>query len=319
MMNKSSIDAEFIPKLVSVIVPVYNREHLIADTLDSILTQTYREFEVIAINDGSKDESLLILNRYADQYPGVFRIIDQENTGQVVARNNGIKHAKGEYIAFLDSDDRWLPEKLAEQVPLFDQLDVGLVYSGITKIDENGQPFKEELCDPALTSDLYVNLLVRNQMTGGTVVVKRAALCKVGLFDETFLAAENWDLWLRVCRDFKPALVNKPLVQYRVHTQNMSKDRNLMILAKKAIVDKHCNQTPRNAKEAQYQNLAYADIDYCMGVQYFSNGEFREAKPHFLKALKRQPMYRDSLIRLLRCYLGKGNYLISGLRRALKS
>ena len=145
MTHQPPIVAEFIPRLVSVIFPVYKREHLIAETLDSILAQTYREFEIVAINDGSKDGSALILNRYAAQHPGVFRIIDQENTGQVVARNNGIKQARGEYIAFPDSDDRWVPEKLEEQVPLFDQLDVGLVYSGITKIDELGQPFQESI------------------------------------------------------------------------------------------------------------------------------------------------------------------------------
>src|SRR5690554_2314431 len=115
--------------LVSVIVPVYNRAHLVKETIDSILSQTYKPVEIILINDGSTDNSLSVLKNYERKFPEQVRIIDQENQGQIVARNNGIGIAQGEYIAFLDSDDVWIDDKLERQIPLF-ETGVGLVYSG---------------------------------------------------------------------------------------------------------------------------------------------------------------------------------------------
>lgn len=319
MSSEHYIHPDFVPGLVSVIVPVYNREHLISETLDSILEQTYRPIEIVVINDGSTDCSIDILNQYASRNPGIFNIIDQHNTGQVAARNNGIRTARGEFIAFLDSDDKWHPLKLEKQIPMFSTPNVALVYSGLEKIDESGRPFQTELCDPSRTDELYMHLLVSNQMTGGTVVVTRAVLNEVGLFDESFKAAENWDLWLRVCRDHRAKLVNEPLVQYRVHGQNMSKDRMLMIQAKEAIISKHCSYKARNEEEAKFQNLAYADIDYCRGVHYFSNGQYQQAKPFFKNTIKRHALYKDSLVRLIRCYLGSGNRLLSNLKKKLKA
>lgn len=319
MTTKPYLNMEYQPGLVSVIVPVYNREHLIEETFDSILAQTYRPIEIVAINDGSTDTSLQILKTYSERYPGLFTVIDQHNTGQVIARNNGIRAAKGEYFAFLDSDDKWLPEKLEKQIPLFKKTNVALVYSGIEKIDDQGKPYNIELCDPTRTHNLYLHLLVRNQMTGGTVVITRAALKKAGLFDESFKAAENWDLWLRICRDHHAALVNEPLLQYRMHAQNMSKDSLLMVQAKKTIIKKHCTQPSRNDQEAHYHNLAYADADYCLGVHYFTNGMYHDAKPYFIKAFKRKLFYKDSLTRLIRCYLGRGNHYLSSLKRKMTS
>ena len=105
--------------LVSVIVPVYNRENYVGETLDSILRQTYQNIEIIAVNDGSTDNSLSVLNSYKEKYPDKITVIDQQNQGQVRSRNNAIMQSKGEYIAFLDSDDLWQPDKLEKQLPLF--------------------------------------------------------------------------------------------------------------------------------------------------------------------------------------------------------
>lgn len=118
--------------LVSVIVPVYNRGNLVSETIDSILMQSYEKYEVILINDGSSDDSLSILRDYEQRFPEKIRVIDQQNQGQIIARNNGIKVARGQYIAFLDSDDLWKKDKLERQIPLFKQ-GVGLVYSGDRK------------------------------------------------------------------------------------------------------------------------------------------------------------------------------------------
>ena len=157
--------AEYVKGLVSVIVPVYNREHLVDKTLDSILYQSYGHVEIVAINDGSTDGSLSVLSAYAQRYPGKIIVINQSNAGQVRARNKGIAVARGEYVAFLDSDDTWDQQKLSRQIPLF-KGNVGLVYSGINEVDPAGRVTGTVLPKPGMRGDIFRNLLVRNQMTG---------------------------------------------------------------------------------------------------------------------------------------------------------
>src|SRR5699024_5732357 len=133
----------------SVIVPVYNRAHLVSETIESILAHTWEPLEIILINDGSTDESLAILQDYERRFPEKIRVCDQPNQGQIVARNNGIKASKGDYIAFLDSDDLWVEDKLERQVPLFEE-GVGLVYSGTEIMDEEGRTIRQEPADKTM-------------------------------------------------------------------------------------------------------------------------------------------------------------------------
>lgn len=305
--------------LVSVIVPVYNRAHYVGATIDSILEQTYSNIEIVLVNDGSTDNSLEVLNEYQKQEPAKIVIIDQKNQGQVASRNNAIRQAKGKFIAFLDSDDLWKPEKLALQIPLFGG-NVGLVYSGIDNIDEHGKIVSTELCNESIVGNILPQLLIRNRMTGGTVVVTKKALDEVGLFDEAFNAAENWDLWIRVCLKYQAALVNKALVQYRVHPGNMSKDRTLMLAAKEDIVKKHCSNKPENAELEKHYNRAKADLAYWKGVYHFSEMNYPLARQYFYQAHKLIPFYEDSLMRVIRSFLGKsGNKLIATIKRTIKS
>lgn len=302
--------------LVSVIMPVYNRATLVPQAIDSILSQTYGNVEVMAINDGSTDNSLEVLREYEERWPDKIRVIDQNNQGQVIARNNGIKASRGEYIAFLDSDDRWLPEKLKLQLPRFTP-EVGLVYCGVEFIDEAGQVTGVEPCDPELEGNIYPQLLVQNRMTGGTVVIRKDVLDEVGLFDSDFKAAENWDLWIRICRKYNAALVNKPLVQYRRHGGNMSGDFNLMISAKKKIMEKHCNRRSSDPAIRKNSALAEANYHYRLGVHYFSREQYREALKAFWKVSMIEPCYEDSLVRMLRCLAGRsGNNLLRVLKKS---
>ena len=156
--------------LVSVIVPVYNRARLVAETVESILVQTYQPVEIILINDGSSDGSLAVLREYESRYPKQIRVIDQPNQGQTTARNNGIKVARGQFIAFLDSDDLWVKDKLERQIPLFAE-GVGLVYGAVELINENGETTGFDPCDRLIQGEIYPQLLVKNRMTGGSVVV----------------------------------------------------------------------------------------------------------------------------------------------------
>lgn len=293
-----------ISGLVSVIVPVYNRENLVGKTIESILAQTYEKVEVIVVNDGSTDGSLDVLKVYGDRYPGKIVIVDQQNTGQVRARNNGIQYSQGEYIAFLDSDDTWEREKLAKQLPLF-KGDIGLVYSGINEVDPDGRILNTVPCEQGMRGDIYKQLLIKNRLTGGTVVLSRKALTAVGLFDETFEAAENWDLWIRVARLFEVDFVDEPLLNYLKHPGNMSGNSEKMSCASWAILQKHLPPSARKGELKRTYDQAYANYYYNQAVVNFSKGDYPEARRLIRKCWRYRLLYRDSVVRMVRSLFGK--------------
>lgn len=294
----------FIPQLVSVIVPVFNRVDLVGKTLDSILEQTYPYVEIIAINDGSTDDTLAVLCAYANKYPNQIVVVDQKNTGQVRARNNGIERANGEFIAFLDSDDTWEKEKLTLQIPLFNEK-VGLVYCSIYEVNESGDILRTVPCESAVKGNVYGMMLINNRMTGGSVVVTRKALDKVGLFDESFQAAENWDLWIRISKEYQVDYVNIPLVRYRKHQGNMSHDIKRMADASWAILHKHLPCKPAQGELLEIYNNAYANYYYRLGVSNFSAGHYAQSRTFFYYAWRYNLFIKDSALRVFRSFLGR--------------
>ena len=309
--------AECTPGLVSVIVPVYNRENMVGKTLDSILCQTYPNIEIVAVNDGSSDGSLAVLSEYAQRHPGKIVVIDQSNTGQVRARNNGIAASRGEFIAFLDSDDTWEEDKLSLQIPLFTG-NVGLVYSGIYEVDSVGRKTGTVLPESPVRGDIYRYLLVKNRMTGGSVVVTRKVLDKVGWFDECFRAAENWDLWIRISKEYEVDYVAKPLVNYLKHAGNMSHDIARMEHGSWSILQKHLPVMPDEADLKESYLEAYANYYYGIGVQYFGMYKYREARKMFLQCWQYIPNYHDSLVRVCRTLLGAKVNMFLSLVKSLK-
>lgn len=305
------------PGLVSVIVPVYNRAELVGATLESILAQTYRNIEIIAVNDGSTDSSLKVLKAYADKYPEKVKVIDQQNTGQVRARNNGIQHAQGEFIAFLDSDDTWAAEKLELQIPLFNP-ETGLVYCGINEVDQHNSIIRTVPCEAGIRGSIHSKLLVRNRMTGGSVVVSRTALESVGVFDESLQAAENWDLWIRIARDFKVNYINKPLVNYLKHSGNLSANSNKMSMAAWVVLQKHLPPSANSGELGQTYALAYANFHYNQAVMHFGAGDYHQARHSFLQCWRYKPLYQDSAVRMLRSLMGRGiNRLLSNCKNKM--
>jgi glycosyltransferase involved in cell wall biosynthesis len=312
--------APFEPGLVSVIIPVYNRASLVERTIDSALNQTYANVEIVVIDDGSTDETPLVLARYAELYPSQVRVIRQANAGQVVARNKGIAVARGEYMAFLDSDDTWHPTKLARQLPLFKN-GVGLVYSSIFEVDDDDRVLRAVPCEPNMRGYIYESLLVRNRMTGGSVVVTREALGQTGVFDTQLRAAENWDLWIRIAEKFAVDYVDEPLINYRVHDSNMSRDESRMREATSALLRKHFASppSPDTPRHAAYLE-AYANFYYRWGADMFASGDYSECRKKLRKCWEYAPGYRDSRIRYARTYLGRiGNGLLARVRALASS
>jgi glycosyltransferase involved in cell wall biosynthesis len=193
-LNNHSTEAR--PR-VSVIIPSYNTAGLIAACLDSVFEQTFRDFEVIVVNDGSPDTVELeqVLRRYQPRIV----YIRQENKRAAGARNTAIHRAQGEFLAFLDSDDSWLPNHLASQMELFaERSELDFVYSDAAVVSDNAPTMSFSKKCPSDGEPTFEALVVeRCQIPISTVVVRKTALIKAGLFDETLARCDDYDMWLR--------------------------------------------------------------------------------------------------------------------------
>ncbi|RUR35574.1 glycosyltransferase family 2 protein [Vreelandella populi] len=198
--------------MVSVIIPVYNRAHLLHRSLDSVVAQTFKDIEILVIDDCSRDDPHSVIKEYNDSRIKYIR--QKENQGVAAARNRGLREAKGSFVAFLDDDDEWFPEKLSRQVELFLQSppEVGLIYTGVETVMDEGH---SEIQLPTERGNAYRILLVKNCIHGGSsTMMRRNIITNVGFFDENLLAIEDYDYWLRISRYYHFDFVEEPLVRY---------------------------------------------------------------------------------------------------------
>lgn len=204
-------------KLVSVIIPVYNGEKYIRNAINSVLNQTYRNFEIVVADDGSIDNTVEILKEYGDK----IRWKSQENKGPASAKKFGTSMAKGEYLTYLDSDDMFLPDKLKQQVDYLDKHpEVGLVYPGYYQVDEKGEIVKLISCNKKKAL-----LIQQNYVPTSGVMCRKACIDVLGGFDENLGSNYDWDMWLRISEKYPIHCIPKPLFKYRVHGENISLTR----------------------------------------------------------------------------------------------
>lgn len=205
--------------MISVIIPVYNRSRFILEAIDSVKRQTYRDIEIIVVDDGSTDRTEHVVKRLGNQVKYIY----QKNQGPSVARNNGIRAAKGKWIAFLDSDDIFLPDKLAEQIKLFKDNNIGLVHSYYYRVHILKNSI--QVIEPNFSKDrknLQQELLKRKHtIRTSTVLVRKSCFEQVGCFNPKYPAAEDWDMWIRLASKFDFACVKKPLAIYRRHPNSL--------------------------------------------------------------------------------------------------
>jgi glycosyltransferase involved in cell wall biosynthesis len=231
--------------LVSVIVPAWNAGKTIMETLDSVQAQTFTDYEVIVVNDGSTDETAGIVRQFCAADPR-FTLIDQRNQGVSAARNLALVQARGEYIAFLDADDVWLPEKLAKQLELFRQKpQANLVFTNYFYWDgqkdlelffQNHRPLPWGPADRRLIlSNLYIPSIV---------MIRRALLSKGSHFTESISGCADWDLWLQLLENSLYATgTREPLVRYRIWAGNMSKQKLEMFAERVTVLETRLSQT----------------------------------------------------------------------------
>ena len=209
--------------LISVVIPTHNRAAILLEAVESVLKQTYQNFEILIVDDGSTDNTKGIVKSVDDQR--IFYLF-QENAGPAAARNTGIRKAKGEYVAFLDSDDLWHPRKLEKQMDIFRREDgVGLVSTGSTYLDSEGKCIFKKACRAHDTTEYlkYLVLSPDKAFTGTpTLLVKKECFAKVGLFDERQLLFEDWDLCFRIGLRYEIRVINETLTTIRMDKQSFS-------------------------------------------------------------------------------------------------
>ena len=263
-----------MPK-ASVVIATYNRPQYVCQTIDSILSQAFQDLEIIVVDDGSRDETRQILAQYGNR----IRYFYRPNQGVCAARNFGFTKTSGEYVAFMDDDDLWLPETLEKLIEVMTRNpESAFVCAHTYIIDREGNVGMIKKENEGLSStfhDLYEKWFVQLP----TVLIRRSCLERVGLFDEEVFGSECYDLWLRLAKRYPFHYIDEPLAKYRVHAQNTSKNLDLILRARRKVINKNeitegmslLEKITRNAKlYHKFAGMYYYRQNYLKaGINYF--------------------------------------------------
>ena len=297
--------------LVSVIIPTLNRPDFLRAALQSVLGQTVGDFEILVVDDGSTIDPRPVLAALDDGRIRYFR--HDSNRGEAAARNTGIRNARGTYVAFLDDDDEWLPDKLRLQLDLFGQSPdaVACVYGGHVALQGlNGRELRRDV--PTRRGGLFQELLERNVIgPPSTVMVRRQCLERVGLFDESIAFGVDYDMWIRIAREYRFEVVpGVVVVRYTIHPGQMSSDPFLITRGRADVKRKHGPWLRGGrAREARF----YLWLGYEMSLL----GHMGEARRAFLKALFFKPLQVRAGLYLVASLTGARN--VERLRRLVRA
>lgn len=274
-------------------MPAYNAAPYISETLDSVFQQTFTDYEVILVNDGSPDT--LELERALEPYMGRIRYIKQSNLGAGAARNEGLRAAQGEFIAFLDADDLWLPNYLDEQLKFIRDNNVDLVCADAMHFGDSpwaGTTYMEAFMKtaPPAGEVTFLGLVSAAQslITSG-ILSRRAPIVEVGLFDEGLRNSQDFDLWLRLLRHgARLAYQKQLLLRYRCHANSLSGDEINRTVRELRIHDKiesSFNLTPEE-RPAVLRAIKgrRALLEFELGKLYLEQGDFQKSRAAFSKA-----------------------------------
>lgn len=203
-------------------MPAYNAAQYIAETIDSVVAQSYDFWELIIVDDGSTDDTVSVISQYGDIRICLFR---QTNQGVAAARNLGLANARGEFIAFIDSDDLWNSEKLRIQLEQFRKnKNLGLVYADkLCFQNEKKNYYRDKYFVPFSVDDPYMRILTHDFIPTLTVMIPSRVINEVGPFKTELFGTEDWDMWIRICKKYHIMYIDKTLGYYRVHAQGISK------------------------------------------------------------------------------------------------
>jgi len=283
-----------MPK-VSVIIPTYNRAKYLPKAIDSVLNQTYQDFEIIIVDDGSIDNTKDILAKY----DGKIRYFYQENKGPSAARNLGIKKACGEYVAFLDADDIWFPDKLDKQLGIFNNDDkIGLVHSQMYVISNNNLASLSQNIKPKrLPGSSFAELLFYGSGPPSTFMVKHKCFKKTGLFDKNLKTLEDLDMAVRIARFYKVVFIPFPLGSYRQHTTNTTLNTEKVYKGQVSYWAKALTQYAEEVPTTLMKEKL-AENSYLLGKVFFNKDNYVEANRSICRAIRICPYVSLTLISL---------------------
>lgn len=275
--------------LVSVVIPAYNASSFIAETLESVFAEDFKDFEIIIVDDGSIDKTAEVVARFGKR----IRYIYKANGGQGSARNLGIRAARGEYIAFLDADDLWTKEKLSLQIGMLQKSDLAWVYSDAYAFDaQNGKIlFRLGQLTRQRQGNVLINLFLDDFVPTSTVIVRRWVFDIVGFFNETqlFKNRDDWDMWLRLAALYPVGLVPEPLVYYRFHATSMThrEDPTISLHGHLAVIQAAVAREPERLRSLKKRVVAKCYLG--IGREFVRNSKMKQARRLFFEALKSFP------------------------------
>jgi glycosyltransferase involved in cell wall biosynthesis len=228
--------------LVDVIIPAYNSAGFLPFALDSVMAQTFEDWRILLVDDGSTDNTAEVVAPYIEKLGPKLKYIRQANAGLPGARNTAIRNSDAELMALLDADDVWLPNRLAESVKCFaGRPQVGLAYSLITRIDQNGAVIDSpsngsRVYEGRIAPYIYMRMV---QLPCPSMTFRRSCTDEVGLFDETLRATEDRDMWVRIALRYEVAFIPKITAYYRSSPASMTTDPDRMLRAQLQFIEKH--------------------------------------------------------------------------------
>lgn len=316
---------------ISVIMPVYNSEAFIKRTIESVLSQTFRDFELLVVDDGSIDSTENIVKNFRDLRIKYSKI--PHSGCPAVPRNFGINYSKGEYIAFLDSDDTWCKQKLEKQLPHFQSPQIIGVASDAILVPETSyyRKMHQRRSKLGYNDYQYQDILNRNFVITSSLIVKKKALDRAGLFDENrdFCFIEDWELWLRMARYGLFRVLKEPLLSYRVSRKRGKQS---------SVISKNCLKILEKQVHlgyAEYHNIIEPKALVCLSIaRNLLEFDQQQSRQYYIKAFKTTsninrkiksctgilisffPFYIREIILLI---LYKADQILSSIRLLLKS
>lgn len=275
---------------VSVVITCFNYGKYLNGCLTSVLSQTFKDIEIIVVNDGSTDNTDDVMKDF--EHVANLRYIVQNNAGQANAKNTGIKHAKGEFIAFLDADDLWCDEKLEKQMKCFQNSGVGVVYCRARYLDERNEEFTYEMTSPYLQprrGSVTRWLVFDNFVQFSSTIVRKECLDRFGVFDESLKMGIDWHLWLRISVAYEFDYVDEWLLFYRMgHSGQMSKNvEERQRCSDRIIADFIQSHVGSVSASLISQTMAYT---YCNRGEYYRSTDRWRSTCYYIKALKMAPL-----------------------------
>ncbi len=267
---------------VTVILPTHNRAELLPRAIASVLSQNYKDLELIVVDDASTDNTEAVVRQVEDDRIRYLRLAN--NRGATAARNAGISAARGEFIAFQDSDDEWLPGKLEKQMSVFRKggPSVDIVYCGFQRVSEQSVV---DVPGPHIVTtkgDLSRIILFENFVTTQSLILRRRCLENVGMFLENLPRFQDWELVIRLAQQFRFHFVNEPLVRVFDTPGNITSDLEAGARALRMILDRHHAIISRDRR-------AHANFLRSLGLYKCLSGSCTEARSHFLASLRLEP------------------------------